>query len=83
MENIFSSVGIYPNGSYKVNGVSKVNITDHIEYNKTYRPGRALFIEGICHNKGSLTEAEVIEWSDRIMEDKETFWRDVDTQPYK
>lgn len=83
MEKIFSTVGVYPNGSYKVNGVKGENLIDHINYNKTYRPGRALFVEGVCHHKGSLTEREVMDWSGRIMRDKEIFWRDVDTQPYK
>lgn len=83
MGNIFSSVGVYPNGDYKVNGVSEANIMDHIEYNKKYRPGRALFIEGYCYNKGGLTEDEVIEWNKRIMKNREAYWLDVDTQPYK
>lgn len=80
---IYSTVGVYGNGECKVNGVKIENIPDHIKYNINMRPGRALFVNGICIHHGFLRVDEVLKWQNKIMEDKETFWRDKDTQPYE
>ncbi len=45
---------VYNSGDYTDNGVRKEHLADHIQYNKTYRPGTALFINGICVNRGYL-----------------------------
>lgn len=44
----------YNNGEYTDNGVRKEHLADHIQYNKKYRPGTALFINGVCLNYGYL-----------------------------
>ncbi len=49
---INTTIGLYPNGEYKINGVGDNNLESHIEYNKVYRPGRALFLNGKCIYKG-------------------------------
>lgn len=55
---LFHTMGVYRDGSRKNNGVIEEHLADHIEYNKTMRPGRALFVDGVCHNKGYLSEEE-------------------------
>lgn len=45
---------VYNSGDYTDNGVRKEHLKDHIEYNKKYRPGTALFINGVCVNLGYL-----------------------------
>lgn len=79
---IYTTVGVYRNQDYKVNGVEIDRLPAHVAYNLDYRPGRALFVNGICIYHGSLSVDEVLEWEKKITEDRETFWRDEDTQPY-
>lgn len=55
---IHTTIGLYPNGEYKVNGVPTSDLDLHVEYNKTMRGGRALFVDGICVYTGSMTEDE-------------------------
>ena len=43
---IHTTIGVYPNGSHKVNGVKSENIASHIDYNLTMRPGRTLIVDG-------------------------------------
>lgn len=43
---IHTTIGIYPDGSYKVNGVKSEDLDSHIAYNQKYRPGRALLVDG-------------------------------------
>lgn len=50
---IHTTIGVYPNGDYKVNGVCSENLADHIHYNLTYRPGRAFVLDGVVLYKGS------------------------------
>jgi hypothetical protein len=45
--------GLYPNGDFKDNGVRAENLESHIDYNRTFRPGRALLVDGKCVLKGS------------------------------
>ena len=52
---IHSTVGVYPNGDRKCNAVTHENILGHIHYNLSYRPGRALFVDGFCFCRGSLS----------------------------
>ena len=53
---IHTTVGVYNNGDMVVNGVSAEDLVSHIEYNKTMRFGRALFVDGVIHNVGYLGE---------------------------
>ena len=40
------TLGVYPNGQYMFNGVREEDLEDHIQYNKTFRPGRLLYVDG-------------------------------------
>jgi hypothetical protein len=63
---LHSTVGVYPNGDFKTNAVDPEHLKDHIEYNLSYRPGRAFFVDGECLNEGYLTSEEIIEWKQKI-----------------
>lgn len=65
---IHLTVGVYKNGDYKTNGVDTKDLENHIEYNKTLRFGRALFVDGECVNAGYLNVEEVAEWTAKIKE---------------
>lgn len=53
---IVHTMGVYNNGSWKDNGVAWEHMTDHVYYNLVNRFGRALFIDGVCVNRGYLGE---------------------------
>lgn len=82
MPKIYSSVGVYPNGDIKTNGVHENNILTHIGYNVFYRPGRALFIDGICVHKGSLSHEDIEKYRKMIGMTPEEFTFHKDTAPY-
>ena len=48
------SIRIYNCGDYVVNNVRPEHIEDHIEYNKTFRFGCALVVDGDVKNEGYL-----------------------------
>ena len=52
MSRIYTTIGIYSDGTYKVNGVSEEKLQEHIKYNQTYRFGRALLVDGQIVNLG-------------------------------
>lgn len=62
------TVGVYMNGKYKVNVVRDEDLEDHIEYNKTFRFGRGLFVDDKCINQGYLSGEQVRNWEKRISE---------------
>ena len=49
---VHTTVGIYPNGHSKVNGVLPEHLKEHIEYNRVCRPGRMLMVDGEVVLKG-------------------------------
>jgi len=53
-KQIYSTIGVYNNGSKKFNGVAHEDLKTHIAYNLILRFGRALFLEGICLYSGYL-----------------------------
>lgn len=55
---IHTTIGVYANGDYKSNGVESKNLAGHIQYNIKLRPGRALFVDGLCIHKGYLSTEE-------------------------
>lgn len=55
---VYPSIGVYNNHERVYNGVASEHIVHHIRYNLCYRPGRALFVNGVCINKGYLSETE-------------------------
>lgn len=66
MRRIYTTVGVYGNGTYKTNGVSEDDLELHIKYNLDFRPGRAFFVEGKCINKGYFSDEEVLFWTEKI-----------------
>lgn len=83
MKNIYTTVGVYGNGEYVVNGVDIKDVSDHVKYNINTRTGRALFIEGVCIYHGFLPPTEVLKWEQKIQSDPETFTAQETTKPYK
>ena len=61
LKKIYTTIGIYPNGSFKTNGVSEDHLSYHIEYNKKWRPGRSLVVDNKIIYQGYLTEAQILE----------------------
>ena len=55
---IHHTMGVYSDGSRKHNGVDSEHLQVHIDYNKTMRFGRALFVDGKCVYKGYLSQEE-------------------------
>lgn len=81
MKKIYTTVGVYGDQSYVVNGVRIKDLPEHVKYNINHRIGRALFVDGICIHHGFLTIPEVLKWEQKIANDPE-FTLEVDTAPY-
>ena len=62
------TVGVYMNGQYKYNIVRDEDLENHIKYNKIFRFGRGLFVDGKCINQGYLSGEQVRNWERRISE---------------
>lgn len=52
---LHTTIGYYPNGDYKVNGVPSEDIASHIWYNITFRPGRLFIVDGYCVHRGTFS----------------------------
>ncbi len=78
---IHTTIGLYANGSFKINGVDPEHLKDHIQYNIDWRPGRSFFVDGVCHNKGYHTDEEIKEFIERIKND-DKFKMNKCTMPY-
>jgi hypothetical protein len=76
---IHTTIGLYANGSFKMNGVKAEHLNDHLLYNKTYR-SRAMFVDGKCVDKGYLSLEVVEAFEERIK--LENFKTDKCTAPY-
>lgn len=57
---IHTSIGVYLNGSIKTNGVSSKDLEDHINYNKNFRFGRALIIDGKIEHLGYFKKEDLL-----------------------
>ena len=62
------TVGVYMNGQYKYNIVRDEDLENHIKYNKIFRFGRGLFVDGKCVNQGYLSGEQVRNWERRTSE---------------
>lgn len=82
MEKIYTTIGVYNNDSFKINGVRESLLLEHIQFNIRHRPGRALFVDGVCLHEGYLTRERADEWEEKIRKDKKTFRVFNDTLPY-
>lgn len=76
---IHTTVGVYPDGSYKINGVKSEHIATHIEYNLKFRPGRALIVDGVVISHGMSVDPYEI---NKILENWEIYKTNKDTAPY-
>lgn len=63
---IYTTIGLYVNGSFKVNGVLPQDLKEHVEFNKKYRFGRGLFVDGSCVHKGYLDDDEIQAFEEKI-----------------
>lgn len=59
-------VGVYKNGDFVQNCIPDFELSQHIQYNVTMRPGRGLFIDGNCVHDGYLDDEEVKAWEEKI-----------------
>lgn len=78
---IHTTIGVYPNGTFKINGVKPEHLKNHIEYNRKNRWGRALFVDGKCEYNGCLSNEEVRDFEERIK--RENLKADKCTAPYE
>ena len=77
---IHTTIGLYPNGEFRLNGVKPEHLKEHIEYNKKYRFGRALFVDGKCEYKGHVDSRDIKKFEKRII--SENIKVDKCTAPY-
>ena len=75
------TIGVYKNEQFKVNIVRDEHLKDHIEYNKVFRFGRALFVDGECVYKGCLSDEQISRWTEKIS--KMTFDTSKSSEPYQ
>ena len=80
---IHTTIGIYLSGQFIINGVHPDHLESHIEYNKTARFGRGLFVDGKCVHKGYLTDEMVETFERQIAGDPERFTMKKVTAPYQ
>jgi hypothetical protein len=80
--SISTTIGVYPNGDMKLNGVIASNLAKHIAYNKETRPGRALFVDGKCRLSGNLTRQQIVEY-EKLFQSDAKYTLHKDTQPYQ
>ncbi|MGL4467943.1 MAG: hypothetical protein ACRCUK_10690 [Plesiomonas shigelloides] len=59
---IHTTIGLYRNGEYVVNGVKDDHLEDHVKYNIACRGGRALFVDGKCVHTGYMSREECDEF---------------------
>lgn len=78
---IHTTIGVYPNRTTKINGVTSENLAAHIEYNVVMRPGRALFVDGHCIYPGTFNWDEIVKIKDVLLSEPVIMTKD--TAPYQ
>ncbi len=78
---IHTTIGLYANGTYKINGVKSEHLEEHIAYNKKYRGGRTLFVDGNLIHKGYHNDEQIKAFQERIVQ--ENLKVDKCTEPYQ
>ena len=58
------TLGIYDNGQYKYNVVREEDLEQHIEYNKLWRFGRLLYVDGVRVYNGCKKEEYLAEYDE-------------------
>jgi hypothetical protein len=79
-QSVHTTIGLYNDGSFKVNGVTKDNLPLHINYNKIMRFGRALFVDGKCIYSGYIDDKRIKAFEQRLID--QPLIVICDTQPY-
>ncbi|MEA8858828.1 hypothetical protein [Citrobacter freundii] len=69
MGKIHLTVGVYNNDDHVRNGVDEEHLQSHIKYNKDFRPGRALFVDGKCVHHGYLEKERCDAWEKKISDE--------------
>ena len=62
------TLGIYRNGEYKYNVVREEDLQHHIEYNKKFRFGRLLYVDGKRVYNGDIHTNVTLDKYDKIAE---------------
>lgn len=80
-KKIIHTMGLYPDGSVKNNGVLEEDLPEHIKYQEC-RPGRAFFVDGICIYKGiGVSQEDIDKWEKQLAETPRLYaWH---TRPYQ
>lgn len=55
------TIGVYPDGGYKLNTVAREDLEGHVAYNVRCRPGRALIVDGVTVHPGIGVSPERIQ----------------------
>lgn len=63
------TLGIYANGQYEFNVVREKDLESHIRYNKTFRFGRLLYVDGKRVYDGNVQTKENLDRYDKIAEE--------------
>lgn len=79
---IHTTIGLYPDLSYKINGVREDLLKQHIKYNITNRFGRALFLDGKCIYKGIGFTPEILKIHEQLFKNSK-YIITKDTAPYE
>lgn len=80
---IHTTIGIYPNGKYRTNGVPSEHLAAHIWYNINIRPGRALIVDNFMIHDGCMKhESDTYKRFQSTLERLKDFKHDKDTAPY-
>ena len=81
---IHTTIGVYPRPDrylWKINGVAEENLEEHIAYNKLWRFGRALFVDGKCVYPGRVAPEDIARIEAEL--EAEPIVLDRDTAPYR
>ena len=65
----YLTLGVYASGQYTYNVVKEEDLENHIEYNKTFRPGRLLYVDGKRVHDGNVKTKETLDTYDNISEE--------------
>ena len=78
-EGLHSSIRIYPNGDKRYNGVRTEHLEDHINYNREYRFGCDLIIDGKVAVRSAIYIGKTREDFDKRNEE---IIKELETKPH-
>lgn len=71
---LHKTYGVYFNRSWKRNAVHPNDLAGHIEYNKFWRFGRALIVDGVVVHTGYFKQEEIEEWVRETLPEIDKNW---------